>query len=220
MRFELRIPRGFVKKLIIVGAALILLCVLIPAPARAGITFSESNTPQAGDANILFGDSTGNPVFGTTNGAGNFSVRFSSTSETSLLANGGQARIESNEGVGELLEQLTIDIPAATFTSLIFNPFDGDPNGGLLTVTVHRLVGSDLTYSYALNNGENYLTIVATAGDRIVSVEMQHAAGFGFNDARQFRIGGAAAVPEPGSIALLGVGALAMAGYRFRRKKK
>jgi hypothetical protein len=75
-----------------------------------------------------------------------------------------------------------------------------------------------VTRNFALGNGENFFGIQATGGDVITSIAF-NTNGIGVADLRQVRIGGvAAAVPEPGTWALmlLGFGAV---GVSMRRRR-
>jgi hypothetical protein len=71
-------------------------------------------------------------------------------------------------------------------------------------------------FQYALGNGQNFLTIVATSGESIVSTTID--APGGFNDLRQPRISGAEAttspVPEPATITMMALGAVGLALFR------
>src|SRR5215207_11540173 len=118
--------------------------------ARADIIIASGNNPQP-DENVLLNTGlTGNPIFGTTNQTG-FSVRFSSNENLTAPANG-QARIEGANGD---LTQLTIDLPGATFTSLILN-VDAASNG-LINFVVTEDNGQQTAGTFALTgSGQNF----------------------------------------------------------------
>jgi hypothetical protein len=185
--------------------------------ARAGISFQLGNHPQLNEENILLntGD-TGNPIFGTTNQSG-ISVRFSSTTDTLTAPASGQARVESTDGA---IQNLTVDIPNGFYHDLIINPnVDNQHDGGTAHITV---VTNDVTgtFDYTLNNGSNFLTIVATGTETLLSTTIDYANGF--QDLRQPRISGPfSAVPEPSaiSLSLLGLGGIGLI-RALRRKRK
>ncbi|HEY3580151.1 MAG TPA: PEP-CTERM sorting domain-containing protein [Pyrinomonadaceae bacterium] len=178
------------------------------------MTFTIGNNPQSNEENILLNSgATGTTVFGLTNQT-NLQVRFTSSTDTLVEPSSGQARVEAVDG---LLNNITLDLPNASFTDVILNPFFGS---GTATVTVLTTNNQTFTFSYTLSNGENFLTIVADPGTRIASVTI-NAPG-GFTDLRQPRISGAEAnVPEPASLLLLGGGLLGLAGAgrKLRRPK-
>jgi hypothetical protein len=202
-------------RLMLVAVALFALS----APARAGVSFQLGNNPEPDEENILLnsGD-TGNPIFGTTNQS-NISVRFSSTTDTLIAPSSGQSRVESTDGE---LQNLTIDIPNGSFRDLIINPnVDNRHDGGTAHITV---VANDATstFDYTLDNGSNFLTIVATGDERLLSVTIDYDSGFqGFQDLRQPRISGPAVVPEPSTMALafVGVAGLGLKGLRRLRRR-
>jgi len=197
----------------ILGAAL----TMAPIVGHAGVLFQLGNNPQPDEENILLNTGTsGVEVFGVTNQT-NLAVRFSSTTDTLTEPANGQARVEAQDG---LVNNLTIDVPGGAYTDLIVNPFFGD---GDATVTVTLLEPDNsvtvAAFGYTLGNGQNFVTIIAVDGERILSTTID--APGGFEDLRQPRISGAqllARVPEPGIALLLGsaLGAVALFSARKR----
>ena len=118
-----------------------------------------------------------------------------------------------------------VAVPAGEDTELLTEP-DGTVAGRLLrtrravhaTVTVEGSMGTSM-FQYDLGNGQNFLTIVATGGETILSTTIDYPLGFA--DLRQPRISGATLVPEPGTLALagIGLGTAGLAGLRRRMRR-
>lgn len=214
--FQARIPMKtgllHLTRTCVLALATALLC----AQARAGISFTLGNNPQPDEDNILLSSGgTGPSVTGTTQSDG-LSVLFASTTDTLSEPASGQARIEA---LDDFVNNVTVALPGGSFVDLIINPFDGSGTAHVSVVANEPGGGTQTaTFDYTLGNGQNFLTIVAFAGETIDSVTIDSANGF--TDLRQPRISGAAlnnAAPDGGStLALLGtaIGALSVARRR------
>lgn len=192
--------------------ALAILTVFWCSAANAYLIFTSGNNLQPDGENIQFdGGSTAFTVYGQTN-TSNRTVNFSST-ELLIEPSLGQARIEAYDG---LINYLTISVPGAIFTDIIFNlgcP-PGSPGCGTAEVSVTATDGI-FDFSYGLGPGQNFLTITASSGE-MHSVSIFDATGFKY--LRQPRISGldsrVSANPIPSSILLLASGLIGLWGAR------
>jgi hypothetical protein len=190
---------------------------------RADITFSLGNNPQANSDNVLFNDNnlshSGNLVQGNFGGPGSgFIVDFRSFSGNGNLQapSGGQATVEGATGNAPLMN-IVFGLENGTFTGVVLNPFTG---AGPALITVTEPNGVVSTFSYALGNGQNFLTIEAINGQQIGSVSI--TASGGFTDLRQVRIAGFARTPnvaDGGATVLLLGAALSGIGFLGRKFK-
>ena len=188
------------------------------APAYADITFFLGNNPQPGEENILFGaKETGTTITGATNQS-NVPVVFTST-DTLLQNSSGQAQILNNAG-GNLTD-ITVTTPGYTFTDFIvdLNKAGTTQNPNPIDVSVLASDGTIWTMSPPVPGGpgSNFLTILATNNETMSSVSFSSDGGW--EQFKQPRISGVAAVPELSTWAMMGVGfaALGFAGYRSRK---
>ena len=195
--------------------------------AYADTSFILGNHPS-GDVNILLSSAaTGTTVQGAPNGFPQITVNFIS-SQVLREPSSGQARVSASLE-GTPLTNLMISLANnATYGDLIINPFIGgqcpDCVFGPATITVHALSNTGMpepeaTFIYDLGNGNNFLTIVATGGERIVSTSI--SAPGGFNDLRQPRISGpfVLSVPEPASLYTLVCSLVGLALVAFKQRR-
>jgi hypothetical protein len=225
-------------KVLAAGSLLLVTCALV----QGSIIFTTGNNPQPPpntDVNVLLNTGTsGTTVTGTLNQNSNVFVDFTST-QTLLEPSNGQARVSASPE-GTPLTNLTIALEnRLTYGDLIINPFIGGQCSGCVlggpeTITVNAVDAqghpeAPATFTGTVGNGNNFLTIVATDGEQIVSTEISTPDGI--NDLRQPRISGPfilpgggvnTTVPEPLTNAMVGIGLLAVAigGNRLRHSSK
>jgi hypothetical protein len=183
--------------------------------AHAAITFDLGNHPQPDEINILFGaPETGMTIHGA---AGGIDVAFSSTVDTLFQKAQGQAEIfnTSNPPPANLTD-LTVT-PAESFTDFIVDL--NKANGSTLTINV---TASDGTFidNFPGGNGSNFITILASGGETMTSINFSSAAGW--DQFKQPRISGlvGAVIPETSTWVMMALGfvGLGFAGYRASRK--
>jgi hypothetical protein len=199
---------------------------LTPVISWADIIFTLGNNPQSGEENVLLNNgATGSTVTGTLNQSG-LLVNFTSLTQTLTAPSNGQARVEAMSGGNQVaLRDISFALAnGGTFTDAIFNPAGvgqiGASGTASIVVIANNAQGKPepaALFSYALGNGNNFLTVTASNGETINSISI--AAANGFADLRQVRISGATGpvgtLPDNGStLALLGGSAIGLALLR------
>jgi hypothetical protein len=192
--------------------------------SQASIIFTLGNNPS-NDVNILLNSgATGTMVTGTPNGFPGITVNFTSSQDL-LEPSSGQARVSANPE-GTPLTNLAISLADnLTYGDLIINPFIGGGcptcTGGASTITVTALDSSgnlEAPFVFTglnIGNGNNFLTIVASGGESIVSTSVSVPGGIA--DLRQPRISGPfTPIPEPATYSIVG-GSLLGLGLLFRK---
>lgn len=160
---------------------------------------------------VKHGTIPGTSIMGATNITGT-TVLFTSTDV--LTGTGGQSDVSAMSG---LIHNITITLPGFTFSQILINP-TGLAALASLVVTATGSNGQvfNTTYGSSLH-GNNFLTIAAAGGEQILSLTIDSTSGF--QELSQVRVSGITAVPETGTLGLVGTGLIGLAGL-VRRKLK
>jgi hypothetical protein len=184
----------------------------------AGLIFSSGNNPQT-DEPVLFHDSCAGCVDGPGTlvighlQSSNFLVDLTSPSPLVAVGPGHNAVSTNSDGFTDL----SIFIPGYSFSSIILQltEMPSAPDG-LVIFTAHTSGEGNFT-SPALfvdHTGGTFYTITTTSPTSLIQLdltttELQH-------DISQIRIGGANAIPEPSTSALIGSALIGLAFFRRR----
>ena len=208
-------------------SALALACALaLGSPAHATLILQSGLVGGSGDVdNVIFNacglsGSSGMMVQGCLNGSHSTLVNFTGN-ESLSISGGGQAVISASDGTFDYI-QIALADPTMGFSKLQFN-LDAIANGTANFQAMDQF-GTVFTFdNIALSgNGQNFFTLSSMDDQIAVSLTLMSTAGLqNIGDLTQVRVGTAdiptVEVPEPGSLALLGLSLFGL-GAVARRK--
>lgn len=202
-------------------ASLVSIVLALGGQARADFTFDTNNIPSADNINLVDASAV-ITVYGSTqqqvNGH-NVNVVFDQADHL-LDASHGAAGITAS-GSHEHFSTLTATFEAGYgVTDLDFKlqPDSAVIGTDYVIVTAYDQFGGSVTSAhlpFLTKSGENDFSVHGINGELITKIEWTSTAAI--NSQKQFSVVGVRTVPEPGSIALMGVGGLGAWVLRRRR---